>query len=50
VPAAAWTPTNGFFSTTLLTDINITADVFAQYDGAWRTAQSVDPSVTLNSI
>jgi hypothetical protein len=24
--------------------------VFNQYDGAWRTAQSVDPSVTLNSI
>jgi len=50
VPAAAWTGTNGLLSTTLLTDINITADVFAQYDGAWRTAQSVDPSVTLNSI
>jgi hypothetical protein len=50
VPAAAWTGTNGLFSTTLLTDINITADVFNQYDGAWRTAQGVDPSVTLNSI
>ena len=50
VPAAAWTGLNGLNNTTLLTDINITADVFAQYDGAWRTAQSVDPSVTLNSI
>jgi hypothetical protein len=50
VPAAAWAGTNGLLSTTLLTDINITADVFNQYDGAWRTAQGVDPSVTLNSI
>ena len=50
VPAAAWVGTNGLNNTTLLTDINITADVFNQYDGAWRTAQGVDPSVTLNSI
>jgi len=50
VPAAAWTGVNGLFNTPSLTDINITADVFNQYDGAWRTAQGVDPSVTLNSI